>query len=265
MEDLFGDDDDDEVSVARRPPSCGVMAFHNGTEESMFVFLEQELKLQPSFSGLDILEIVDRFCYSRHWMMHLGDKKRVYLTETLQSLRAENRLRVCVELGSYCGYSALCIAHILREIGDSSPINRLYCIERSLQCVAWTKRLLALAGLLDYVEIIQGEVNSGSLEELSQKIDQSIGVDLLFVDHDKKCYLSDLQLILASGLLRCGSRVVADNILSFGVPLSAYLTFVNDPLGPFQSSHTFVGEIEYVLDGDSNRDTVDGVEVSICK
>jgi len=43
-------------------------------------------------------------------------------------------------------------------------------------------------------------------------------LDFLFVDHDKKQYLSDLKLMMKEGWLREGSVVVGDNILAPGVP-----------------------------------------------
>jgi hypothetical protein len=51
-------------------------------------------------------------------------------------------------------------------------------------------------------------------------------VDLLFIDHEKSQYLSDLQIIESHQLLQPGSVVVADNVLSFGRPLQAYLDHV---------------------------------------
>jgi catechol O-methyltransferase len=43
-------------------------------------------------------------------------------------------------------------------------------------------------------------------------------VDLVFIDHDKKAYLPDLQLILSQGWLHPGSVVVADNVRFPGAP-----------------------------------------------
>ena len=43
-------------------------------------------------------------------------------------------------------------------------------------------------------------------------------VDLVFMDHWKRCYLPDLQLLEASGLLGRGSVLLADNVLFPGAP-----------------------------------------------
>ena len=59
---------------------------------------------------------------------------------------------VCLEIGSYCGYSAVAIASQLAFGG------MLYCVELHPKCAAWTTRMVALAGLSDRVKVIQGGV-----------------------------------------------------------------------------------------------------------
>lgn len=53
-------------------------------------------------------------------------------------------------------------------------------------------------------------------------------LDILFIDHDKKMYLDDLNVIEEAGLLRKDSVVVADNVLSFNSPLELYLQHVRN-------------------------------------
>ena len=49
-------------------------------------------------------------------------------------------------------------------------------------------------------------------------------IDLLFIDHVKTLYLSDLKRVEAAGVLIAGSVVVSDNVLYPGAPdLLAYL------------------------------------------
>ena len=57
---------------------------------------------------------------------------------------------ICLEIGSYCGYSAVAIASQL------APGGMLYCLELHPKCVAWTTRMVALAGLSARVKVIQG-------------------------------------------------------------------------------------------------------------
>ncbi|POM67740.1 Catechol O-methyltransferase, partial [Phytophthora palmivora] len=49
-------------------------------------------------------------------------------------------------------------------------------------------------------------------------------VDVFFLDHDKKCYKSDLEIIEQSGLLRSGSVVMADNVVV--AKITDYLEYV---------------------------------------
>lgn len=54
-------------------------------------------------------------------------------------------------------------------------------------------------------------------------------VDLLFIDHDKNAYLSDLRSIIARGWLHPGSIVVADNVRVPGAP--GYRRFLREQEG----------------------------------
>jgi len=54
-----------------------------------------------------------------------------------------------------------------------------------------------------------------------------VGVDVLFIDHEKALYLDDLRMVEAAGLLNAGAVVAADNVLSFGQPLTVRAVAVN--------------------------------------
>lgn len=121
----------------KRPKSCGVMAFHNGTEESLFLSVQRRAtKGNPQ----SVLTAIDEFCYGRHWMMHCGDRKVKYLEKALQlgkrEIPHENAVNkvaevhlICLEIGSYCGYSALKIASTF----GPSDNEFLYCIGDFIQ------------------------------------------------------------------------------------------------------------------------------------
>ncbi|KAF4324366.1 hypothetical protein BBO99_00001894 [Phytophthora kernoviae] len=82
--------------------------------------------------------------------------------------------------------------------------------------------MVEFAGLSDIVTIFVGTFgdNYTKLKELG--IDN---VDVFFLDHDKKVYKSDLQIIEHSGLLRSGSVVMADNVVV--ARISDYLEYVH--------------------------------------
>ena len=291
---MFGEDEDDEENknneniIIERPKSCGVLQFHNGTEEAMFIYVKQRAN-EGDVSG--IIKSVDEFCYQRHWMMHIGDRKSKYLEKYVSFVanrqcndQEDSQGEICVELGSYCGYSALCIARLL------NPGSLLICIERELACVRWTERLVKYAGLESKVVVLHATVKS-SIETslllntiLAKRSNIKPAIDLVFIDHDKSSYCKDLQLIIQQNLLRSGSIVIADNIYSFNQPIQDYLDYVRNPHGPLKTLDTVMEYIEYsvsptlatddsitnntekeVNNGDHKEDNIDGMEISVYK
>jgi predicted O-methyltransferase YrrM len=106
------------------------------------------------------------------------------------------------------------------------------------------------------------------------KTDITDTIDLLFIDHEKSRYLTDLIAFERSGLMTKGTIVVADNILSLGIPLSDYIDHVKDENGLYISSETKTASLEYSranntiktveVDG-SDISLDDGIEISIFK
>jgi catechol O-methyltransferase len=224
----------------------------------LLLTIERDNTLQ---TASDVIDAVDHFCYSRHWMMHIGPVKGKILDDViLKAQGGDNKLLVCVELGSYCGYSTIRIAS--QFINENSMI---YSIEREPTCCTWTNRLCKKAGLSSNVCILEGGVDAG----IQSLLDLDIHIDVLFIDHDKIKYLDDLKLFEAAGLLQSpGAIVVADNILSFGVPLADYLEHVRQPVsegGLYSSSVLHRRTVEYSTATDSVEDgneLEDGIEIS---
>ena len=133
-------------------------------------------------------------------------------------------------------------------------------------CVDWTKRTLAKAGLLNSRCKVELGGAEAAVDLLAAKKES---VDILFIDHDKGKYLPDLTLFEDSGLLCGGTKVIADNVLSFGRPLTAYLDHVRCS-GRYSASVCFQDNVEYSKDGEVMTDIdgrlvsdmTDGVEVS---
>lgn len=265
LDDMFGSDIEDEIGGevhTHRPESCGVLKFHNGTEDALYHYVVGKA---PRGDLGAILKTIDEFCYTQHWMMHIGDQKLTFLKDSLATASTSGTNNLCVvELGSYCGYSAIYLAGQL----DESRGDRLYCIEADPKCVGWTRRMVSYANLDSVVTVIASsasEVDSWRLNLSKEHI------DVLFIDHDKAQYLNDLLRIEQAGLLKSGSIVVADNVLSFGVPLSDYLNHVRDETGLYSSSKLHEGFIEYAsgenadLSAVESPNLVDGVEISVYK
>ena len=178
--------------------------------------------------------------------MHIGDKKRQILEAEIYKAverrsSTDRRYLTVVELGSYCGYSSLSIASIFRY-GD-----KLYSIEVNEDCTIWTRSVLEKAGASEHVEILLGNVENG-VDELQQRI-QPGTIDVLFIDHDKRLYLSDLIRFEESGLLANGCVVIADNVLSFGKPLTDYLEHVRNDKN-YSDSVLYQSFIEYSVNQD---------------
>lgn len=158
----------------------------------------------------DVLAVIDRFAYQESFLINVGDEKGLLLDAAVR--RADPKL--ALELGTYCGYSALRIA---RE----APAARVVSVELSEANATNARRIWAHAGVGDRISCVVGTIGDGgkTLRKLSDDHGFSSGaVDFVFLDHDKNAYLSDLMELTDRGWLHPGSIVVADNVLLPGAP-----------------------------------------------
>ncbi len=159
----------------------------------------------------DVIRVVDEFCYTRSYMINVGDEKGALLDAAVT--RAAPRL--VLELGTYCGYSALRMARVL------PPGARIVSLEFNEANAQVARRLLTHADVADRVTVVVGTLGDGgrTMDALEQQHGVTTGaVDVVFVDHDKDAYLPDLQRLLSRGWLHPGSIVVADNVRFPGAP-----------------------------------------------
>jgi catechol O-methyltransferase len=147
------------------------------------------------------------------FMMNLGDVKGSIVKKEVTALKAP---RLCIEFGGYCGYSAILI-------GSTLPAGcKFISIEINPVYAALATKLVEFAGLKDRVTVMVADVPD-ALKEIRSKFGAG-AADFVFIDHWKTIYLRDMKNLEASGLLRLGSVVVADNILYPGAP--DYLEYV---------------------------------------
>lgn len=108
-----------------------------------------------------------------------------------------------LELGTFTGYSALCLAEGLTENG------LLITIEHNDEMEDSIRRNLALSPLGEKIELMIGDAK----ETLRRLGDEAKGedFDLVFIDADKKEYCDYLDLVLP--LMRKGGWILADNTL----------------------------------------------------
>ena len=121
-----------------------------------------------------------------------------------------------LELGTFTGYSALCLAEGLTEDG------KLITIEHNDEMEESIRRNLALSPLGEKIELVIGDAKE-TLRRLGDKArgDKARGerreakgaelFDLVFIDADKKEYCDYLDLVLP--LMRDGGWILADNTL----------------------------------------------------
>jgi len=159
----------------------------------------------------DVLATFDWYAYHRSMLINVGDVKG----ELLDAAVRRTDPRVVLELGTYCGYSAL-------RIAQSAPSAHVYTIELSAENADLARRVWAHAGVGDRITCLVGTLGDGgrTLRQLEQSIGGSAAgtVDFVFLDHDKRSYVTDLRTIVARGWLHPGSIVVADNVGYPGAP-----------------------------------------------
>jgi caffeoyl-CoA O-methyltransferase len=131
--------------------------------------------------------------------MQVAPDQGAFLTMLCRLLGA----REAIELGTFTGYSAICIARGLADGG------RLVACELSEEYAETAARNLAAAGVADRVEI-----RIGPAAETVAAIPEREVLDFAFIDADKTGYSEYYELVLAR--LRPGGVIAVDNVLAGG-------------------------------------------------
>jgi caffeoyl-CoA O-methyltransferase len=111
--------------------------------------------------------------------------------------------RRAIEVGTFTGYSALCIARAL------GPQGRLLCLDTSEEWTAIARRFWQKAGVADRIEL---RLAPGA--ETLAALPRETLFDFAFIDADKPSYRTYYEEILAR--LRPGGLIVCDNVLWAG-------------------------------------------------
>lgn len=106
-----------------------------------------------------------------------------------------------LEIGTFTGYSAICMAQGLAEDG------LLYTIDVNEEIEGMVQKYIAQAGLTDKIKLMIGDAKQiiPSLNEV---------FDLVFIDADKINYSTYYDLIFDK--VRKGGYIIADNVLWYG-------------------------------------------------
>jgi len=111
--------------------------------------------------------------------------------------------RTAVEVGTFTGYSSLCIARGLTDDGS------LLCCDVSEEWTSIARRYWAEAGLADRIEL-----RLGPAAETLRELPREAVFDLAFIDADKPSYPIYWEEILPR--IRPGGAIVVDNVLQGG-------------------------------------------------
>ena len=217
-----------------RESNNGPLAFHEGTEERLLKYVQDNAKKGDLQSAIDT---VDKFCWEEHWMMNLGDEKAQVYRNALKDSFSKS----CLEFGCYVGYSALVA---LDAMGDESIV---YFIDPNSHTNDIAKAIFEHAGVADRVHVLTGTLNTVYHALVGRKF------DAFFLDHHKPSYLPDFKTVEKLDLLKEGSVVVADNVVIFKIDdLMDYIK-ESDNYKDCTLTHT---NLEYSKDSDQKKDGV---------
>ena len=205
----------------------------DGREEALASYVEQSSRKGDLD---DVINTIDDFCYHRSLMMNVGDEKGAILERAIRRAQPARLL----ELGTYCGYSAL------RTIRAMPQHARLWSIELNPANAGIARRIWDHADVAGQATVVVGSLGDQgqTIARLEAEHGFAPGVlDLVFIDHDKTAYLPDLERILDRGWLHPGSLVVADNVRFPGAP--AYRNYMTRQQGKSWQTTEHRTHLEY--------------------
>ena len=131
--------------------------------------------------------------------MQIGPEQGTFMTLLAQLAGA----RSAVEVGTFTGYSAICLA---RGLGAG---GRLLCCDVSDEWTSVARRYWERAGLSDRIEL-----RLGPAEQTLAALPAETSFDLAFIDADKTGYVRYWDLIVP--MIKPGGVILVDNTLSGG-------------------------------------------------
>ncbi|KAK6334535.1 hypothetical protein TWF730_003749 [Orbilia blumenaviensis] len=189
--------------------------YDDGREEECLEFVQSKPNLQGKPDA--VLEAIDEFGRTRKYLMNIGVEKGKIVRDVI----ANEQPTTMVELGGYCGYSAIAFAAEMKRHSGGRAV-RYYSLERNATFGKIIEAMANLAGLGDIIRVVVGD-SSDSLRRLQTTFNIE-KIDILFLDHHKPSYAPDLRLCETLRLVVPGSVIVADNVIYPGNP--PYLEYV---------------------------------------
>ncbi len=231
----------DNSALITRDPRNGAFTFSVNSEYDLLLHIQRALDQSYRSSGsaatmsnIDtakvIMKSIDDYCFRKQWMFHVGNEKSEVIAKFLEKGIAafvdRNKTKkgskknkyVCVELGTYCGYSALVLASTLQKAllkhGEDAFEFHIYTTEISSKFLNVATNIIRLSKMETYVTTILIEDDASLSETLKSYLPEDFdGIDFLLLDHAKNLYLPNLLELESTGLLRQHSYVCADNVV----------------------------------------------------
>jgi caffeoyl-CoA O-methyltransferase len=142
--------------------------------------------------------------------MQIGPEQGLFMTMLARMIGARN----AVEVGTFTGYSALCIARGL------APDGRLLCCDVSEEWTSLARDYWKRAGLDDRIEL-----RLAPAAQTLRALPAGTSFDLAFIDADKTGYVEYWDLIVP--MIRQNGLIIVDNTLSHGRVVDAGNTDAN--------------------------------------
>ena len=143
-------------------------------------------------------------------MMQISPEQGAFMTLLTQLMDVQ----LAVEVGTFTGYSALCIARGLRSGA------RLICCDVSEEWTALARHAWEDAGIADRIDLRIAP----AIETLAALPADTV-IDLAFIDADKPNYANYFEAILAR--MRPGGLILVDNVLWSGAVIDTNATDEN--------------------------------------
>ena len=142
--------------------------------------------------------------------MQISPEQGAFMTLLTQLLD----VKLAVEVGTFTGYSALCIARGL------APGGRLICCDISEEWTAIARPAWERAGVADRIDLRIAP----AIETLAALPAEAV-IDLAFIDADKPSYSKYYEAILTR--MKPGGLILVDNVLWSGAVIDASVTDEN--------------------------------------
>lgn len=118
----------------------------------------------------------------------------------LKMLVTMQRPRNIVEVGTFAGYSAICMAEGLKELGR----GRLFTFEINDEIEDFTRQWIEKSPVADYIDFRIGDA-------ISETPKLGLKFDMAFIDGDKRTYVETYEALFP--LMEDGAIMLADNTL----------------------------------------------------